>query len=52
MKDKLKSLTDFKTETKNNNCLWLLKQIQSITLQFDERQNGFIFPHECAALVF
>ena len=42
MKDKLRSLDDFKTETKKNNCLWLLQQIRSITLQFDEKKNGFI----------
>ena len=42
MKDKLKCLGDFKAETKQNNCLWLLQQIRSITLQFDEKKNGFI----------
>ncbi|KAI2509415.1 Reverse transcriptase (RNA-dependent DNA polymerase) [Fragilaria crotonensis] len=42
MKDKLKSLTEFKSETKINNCFWLLQQIRSITLQFDEKKNGFI----------
>jgi hypothetical protein len=42
MKDKLKSLDSFKVETKKNNCLWLLQQIRSITLRFDEKHNGFI----------
>jgi hypothetical protein len=42
MKYKLRSLDDFKTETKKNNCLWLLQQIRSITLQFNEKKNGFI----------
>jgi hypothetical protein len=44
MKDKLRSLNDFKTETKQNNCLWILQKIRSINLrQFDEKKNGFIF---------
>ena len=42
MMDKLKSLTDFKAKTKDNNCLWLLQHIRSTTLQFDEKRNGFI----------
>ena len=42
MTDKLKSLTDFKANTKDNNCLWLLQHIRSITLQFYEKRNGFI----------
>jgi hypothetical protein len=42
MKDKLRSLEAFKPETKRNNCFWLLQQIRSITLHFDEKKNGFI----------
>ena len=42
MKYKLKSLDAFKAETEKNNCLWLLQQIRAITLQFDEKKNGFI----------
>jgi hypothetical protein len=36
MKDKLRSLDDFKAETRRNNCLLLLQQIRAITLLFDD----------------
>ena len=42
MKDKLKSLTEYKDAMKQNNCVWLLQQIRAITLQFDAKRNGFI----------
>jgi hypothetical protein len=37
MKAKLKSLSDFETRSKKNDCHWLLKDILSITLQFDRK---------------
>jgi len=42
MKAKVKSLDDYKAKTVDNDCFWLLKQIKAITLQFDEKRNGFI----------
>jgi len=42
MRAKVKSLDDYKTKTNENDCYWLLKQIKAITLQFDEKRNGFI----------
>ena len=42
MRDRLKSLGQYKEEMRKHNCVWLLQQIRAITLQFDERQNGFI----------
>jgi hypothetical protein len=37
MKAKLKSLSDFETRSKKNDCHWLLKDILSITLQFNQK---------------
>ena len=42
MKAKVKTHDDYKDKTANNDCFWLLKQIKSITLQFDQSRNGFI----------
>jgi hypothetical protein len=42
MKDKLRSVDNFKAETRRNNCLWLLQQIRAISLLFDRKKNAFI----------
>ncbi len=42
MKEHLKSLMDYKTKTKKNDCFWLLQQIRAVTLKFDEKINGFL----------
>lgn len=42
MKAKLRSLKEYETRYKKNDCLWLLKNILSITLQFDQRRNGYL----------
>ena len=42
MKAKLKALSHFKARSKKNDCRWLLKNILSITLQFDQKQNGYL----------
>jgi hypothetical protein len=42
MKAKLKSLTEYEDKVDENDCMWLLKQIKAITLQFDEKKNKFI----------
>jgi hypothetical protein len=34
--------TDYTKRTDKNDCFWLLKQIKSVTLQFDETKYGFI----------
>ena len=42
MKAKLKSLKEFEARSKKNDCHWLLKNILSITLQFDQKRNGYL----------
>jgi hypothetical protein len=42
MKAKLKSTKEFEARSKKNDCHWLLKNILSITLQFDQRRNGYL----------
>jgi hypothetical protein len=42
MKSKVKSHSDYKINAANNDCFWFLKQIKAVTLQFDEKRNGFI----------
>ena len=42
MKERLRSLTDYKTKTKKNDCFWLLQQIRAVTLKFDEKISGFL----------
>lgn len=42
MRAKVMSLAHYKTRTAKNDCYWLLKQIKAVTLQFDEKGNGFI----------
>jgi ribosomal protein L15 len=42
MKAKVKSMTDYQAKVDENDCMWLLKQIKAITLQFDEKKNKFI----------
>jgi hypothetical protein len=42
MKAKLKSLTEYQDKVNENDCMWLLKQIKAITLQFDKKKNKFI----------
>jgi hypothetical protein len=42
MQARVKSLAHYKTKTTENNCYWLLKQIKAVTLQSDEKRNGFI----------
>ena len=42
MKAKIKSLTPYTRKATENDCLWFLKQIKSVTLQFDSRMNAFI----------
>ncbi len=42
IKTKVKSMDRYKNSTEENHCFWLLKQIKAVTLQFDEKRNGFI----------
>ena len=42
MKAKVKSLSEFSKHSKVNNCLWLLKNILVVTLQFDQKRNGYL----------
>ena len=42
MKDKLKTLPDYKVEIKKNDCVWLLHNIRAITRQFYAKKNGFV----------
>ncbi|KAI2499682.1 Reverse transcriptase (RNA-dependent DNA polymerase) [Fragilaria crotonensis] len=42
MKAKLKLLKEYEARYKKNDCMWLLKNILSITLQFDQRRNGYL----------
>jgi hypothetical protein len=42
MKAKIKSLTPYTRKATKNDCLWFLKQIKSVTLQFDSRMNASI----------
>lgn len=49
LRDKLRSHNNFKAETKKNNCLLLLLQICSVTLQFDEEDKRFHIHHGCPA---
>ena len=42
MKAKVKSHNDYKAKAADNDCFWFLRQIKAVTLQFDEKRNGFI----------
>lgn len=42
MKAKIKAHDDYKDKSAANDCFWFMKQIKAITLQFDEKRNGFI----------
>ena len=42
MKAKLKSLSDVEARSKKNECQLLLKNILSITFQFDQKRNGYL----------
>ena len=42
MKGKIKSLLPYTRKAAEHDCLWFLKQIKSVTLQFDSRKNAFI----------
>ena len=42
MKSKLKSHDDYKDRYSKNDCLWMLKEIKAVTLQFDAKRNAFI----------
>lgn len=42
MKAKLRSLKEYEERSKRNDCHWLLKNILSITLQFDQKRNGYL----------
>ena len=42
MKAKVKATRDYKAESAAYNCYWALKQIKSVTLQFDEKRNAYI----------
>jgi hypothetical protein len=42
MKAKLKSLYDYDTITAENDCHWLLKEVKSVTLQYDQNGNTYI----------
>lgn len=42
MKAKIKSHDDYKSKSDAYNCLWMLKHIKAVTLQFDKKQNDFI----------
>ena len=40
MKARLRVLTGFKDATSGNDCFWILQQIKSVTLQFNEKRYG------------
>lgn len=42
MRAKIKSHAKYTETTERNDCYWLLKQIKSVTLQFDETKYGFV----------
>jgi Zinc knuckle len=42
MKAKVKSVTDYKEKSENNDCVWLLKQIKATMLQFGEKRSVFV----------
>ena len=42
MRDRVKSMRDHTKKAEANDCLWLLKQVKSITLKFDEKRDVFI----------
>ena len=42
MKDKIRALKQYKEQSKKNNCVWLLQQIQLVTLRYDEKTNGYL----------
>jgi hypothetical protein len=42
MRARLKAHAKYTESTTKNDCYWLLKQIKSITLQFDKTKYGFI----------
>jgi hypothetical protein len=42
MRAKLKAARDYVDKAAANDCFWLLKQIKSVTLQFDDKRNGYI----------
>ena len=42
MKAKLKAAREYADKAATNDCFWLLKQIKSVTLQFDDKRNGYI----------
>lgn len=42
MKSKLKSHDEYKVKYGLNDCLWILKEIKAVTLQFDAKRNAFI----------
>ena len=39
MRAKVKSLSHYKEKTELTDCVWLLQQINAVTLQFDEKRN-------------
>ena len=42
MKAKIKSIHDYDTKTTECDCAWLLKNIKAVTMQFDDKRNGYV----------
>jgi hypothetical protein len=42
MKSKVKSIDGYDDRATANDCFWLLKQVKAVTLQFDQKRNGFL----------
>jgi hypothetical protein len=42
MRTKIRALSDFTTENRNTNCVWLLSEIKGVTHQFDTKRNIFL----------
>jgi hypothetical protein len=42
MRAKIKATRGYNERSEANDCYWVLKQIKSVTLQFDEKRNGYI----------
>ena len=42
MKAKVKATRGYNKKSAANDCYWVLKQIKSVTHQFDEKRNGYI----------
>lgn len=40
MKARIKTLDDYQTRNKTNDCFWLLQKIRAVTMELDEKKHG------------